>query len=124
MKARALIALLPLVLTACGGTVVRSGLPPGRIAPGFDEHWHAAFIFGAIPFEKRYDLPTICPEGWSELHMAADEFTFLAGIATAFIYSPSRLTVICAAVGDPAPPPLDSYPPPTPNTSGPQPRRQ
>ncbi|HEY8943806.1 MAG TPA: hypothetical protein VIM73_06080 [Polyangiaceae bacterium] len=114
MKARSLsAALVALAASGCGATVVRSGLPPGKTAPGFDERWHAAFLFGAVPYTHRYDLEAICPEGWSELRLGADEFTFAAGLLTAFLYSPSRVTIICAAVGDPAPPPLEAYTPPT-----------
>lgn len=109
----AVAATLSLALSACASTVVRSGLPPGRTAPGYDGRWQAAFLFGAIPGRNAHDLDALCPNGWAELHVEADEFTFAAGLLTAFLYSPSRLTVVCAARDAETPPTLGSYPPPT-----------
>jgi hypothetical protein len=105
-------AVLSLFLSGCASSVVRSGLPPGRTATGFDERWHAAFFFGTISAGEGYDVARLCPEGWSEIRLSPDEFTFAAGLFTAFLYSPSRLTVICASRDALAPPKLGSYPPP------------
>lgn len=107
-----LLALLVALPMGCSSTVVRSGLPPGRPAPGYDKHWHAAFLFGAVPHASSYDLSALCPNGWAEIHLAPDEFTFAAGLLTMFLYSPSRLTVICAAAQRGEPPRVGRYLPP------------
>jgi hypothetical protein len=107
------IAVLGLVL-ACAGcavTTVRSGRPPGNAAPGYDDRWHAAFLFGAIPGDAPYDLPRICQNGWSQVTVGRDPFTLLSGLLTLFIYSPSRVTIVCAAPGTSGLPPVAGYAP-------------
>lgn len=92
-----LVALACLGLTSgCATTVLRSGEPPGRTAPGFDERWHASFVFGMVRGGAGYDLSRACPGGWAEIRVEPDPFTLLAGAATLFLYSPSRVTVVCA----------------------------
>lgn len=93
---------------ACAATTVRSGKPPGLAANGYDHRWHPAFVFGAISFRDRYDLSRICPTGWAEVRLEPDPFTALAGLVTLFMYSPSRLTIVCATDSI-APPPLPTY---------------
>jgi hypothetical protein len=96
MRASALAALLALANFGCATTTLRSGEPPGKTATGFDEKWHAGFLFGTIRGVERYDLSRACPEGWAEIRVEPDPFTLLAGAVTLFVYSPSRLTVVCA----------------------------
>lgn len=93
----------------CASTTLRSGKPPGEAAPGYYERWHAAFLFGAVPFDSNYDLAHLCPNGWSEVRLTADPFTALSSLITAFLYSPSRLTIICAKEDPRHPPPLPQY---------------
>jgi len=100
------VALLLLLSAACGGTTLYSGAPPGRVPPGYAERWHSAFLFGSIPVDPTYDLDRLCPEGWSEIRLEPDEFTALLGLFTLFVYSPSRLTIVCAAPPGSGPPPL------------------
>ncbi|HEY4103112.1 MAG TPA: hypothetical protein VGM44_04445 [Polyangiaceae bacterium] len=95
----------------CAATTVRSGLPPGNAAPGYDERWHPAFVLGLIPGNDPYDLGRICPNGWSQVTVNRDPFTLLAGLATLFIYAPSRVTVVCAEHGVSGPPPIGGYAP-------------
>lgn len=94
MRALALVAAV--ACAGCATTTVRSGEAPGRAAPGYDERWHPGFLFGTVRGKARYDLSRVCPNGWAEIRVAADPFTFLAGALTLFVYSPSRVTVVCA----------------------------
>ena len=99
------LALLMLSL-GCTGTTLRSGTAPGVAPPGYDRRWHSSFLFGAIDIHGPYTLSRICPKGWSEVQVGPDEFTILAGLFTLFIYSPSRVTVVCTAVPGTSPPEL------------------
>ena len=100
MRTRTLSVLLAqplaLLLMGCATTTLRSGEPPGRTAAGFDERWHPGFLFGTVRGVARYDLSRACPQGWAEIRIEPDPFTLLAGAVTLFIYSPSRVTVVCA----------------------------
>jgi hypothetical protein len=93
---RAVALMLAALLCGCASTTLRSGEPPGRTAAGFDERWHPGFLFGTVRGFERYDLGRACPQGWAEIHIEPDPFTLLAGAVTLFIYSPSRVTVVCA----------------------------
>ncbi len=90
------LALLLLLGSGCATSTIRSGEPPGRTAAGLDEKWHASFLLGTVSGTTRYNLAQICPDGWAEIRLEPDPFTLLAGAATLFMYSPSRLTVVCA----------------------------
>ncbi|HYJ10353.1 MAG TPA: hypothetical protein VEX18_15120 [Polyangiaceae bacterium] len=96
MRPAALTAALAVATLSCATTTLRSGEPPGRTAAGLDERWHTGFLFGAIRGMDRYDLGRACPHGWAEIRVEPDPFTLLAGAVTLFIYSPSRVTVVCA----------------------------
>jgi hypothetical protein len=112
VKTRALTLIaVALASTACAATTVRSGLPPGNTAPGYDERWHAAFLFGTIPGADPYDLQRICPNGWSQVTLTRDPFTLLSGLITLFIYSPSRVTIVCGVRGSSGLPPFEGYAP-------------
>lgn len=91
---RAMLLVLP--LWGCATSTLRSGEPPGRTAAGLNEKWHAAFLFGTVRGIDPYDLAHACPHGWAEIRVAPDPFTILAGATTLFLYSPSRVTVVCA----------------------------
>lgn len=96
----------------CASTNVYSGKPPGAPATGYDARWHSALLLGAVSLSKPYDLATICREGWSEVRVEPDPFTLIATLGTLFIYTPSRVTVVCAAESGGGRPRLRSYPPP------------
>ncbi len=96
MRGPALTSLAALLLLGCVSSTLRSGEPPGRTAAGLDEKWHAAFLFGTVPGLDAYDLSRACPRGWAEIRIEPDPFTLLAGAATLFLYSPTRVTVVCA----------------------------
>jgi hypothetical protein len=96
VRCRALIAALCLALSGCATTTLRSGDPPGKTAIGYEERWHSGFLFGTTRNVDTYDLGRVCPKGWAEIRVGADPFTILAGIVTLFVYSPSRVTVVCA----------------------------
>jgi hypothetical protein len=96
MPSQALTLLLCLSLVGCATSTLRSGEPPGRTAAGLDEKWHAAFLFGTVRGLDQYDLGKACPQGWAEIRLGPDPFTLLASAMTVFIYTPSRVTVVCA----------------------------
>ena len=100
-----------LASTGCAATTLNSGRPPLDLADGYDERWHSAFLWGAIAGAKPYDLGQICPNGWSQVTVARDPFTLLAGVLTVFIYSPSRISVVCAMPGGLRLPPVEGYTP-------------
>ncbi len=96
---RALTLMTALVVwsaVGCATTTLRSGEAPGKTAAGYDERWHPGFLFGTVSGVGRYDLARVCPSGWSEIRVENDPFTYLAGAVTLFMYSPSRVTVVCA----------------------------
>jgi len=99
---------------SCAATTLRSGRPPLDLAPGYDERWHSTFFWGVVPASGPEDLAKICPNGWSQVTVARDPFTLLAGVLTLFIYSPARLSVVCAAPGSPRLPPAEGYGPDSP----------
>jgi hypothetical protein len=96
MRAQALSLVVSLMACGCATSTVRSGEPPGKTAAGLDEKWHAGFLFGTVRGLERFELSRACPNGWAEIRIAPDPFTLLAGAMTLFIYSPSRVTVVCA----------------------------
>lgn len=95
MRRAPVIALL-LLAAGCATTTVRSGEPPGKTAAGFEQRWHPGFLLGTVRGFPRYDLGRACPQGWAEIRIEPDPFTILAGAVTLFIYSPSRVTIVCA----------------------------
>jgi hypothetical protein len=97
--------------SGCATTIVRSGRPPLDTPPGYEERWHSAFLWGAVAGGAPYDLAQICPNGWSQVTLARDPFTLLAGVVTLFIYSPGRVTIVCAVPGGPRLPPPEGYAP-------------
>ena len=113
MKSAGLLALALAAFTcsACAETVVRTGLPAGEIAEGYDARWHDSFFFGALEPGPPEALDKICPRGWSELRIEA---SFPAGLlqwTTLGIYTPANVTVVCASpdsvyVGAPGETPL------------------
>jgi hypothetical protein len=96
MSRHALIFLSALSTVGCATSTLRSGEPPGRAAPGLDEKWHAAFLFGTVRATEPYDLTVACPRGWAEIRVEPDPFTLLASAMTVFLYTPSRVTVVCS----------------------------
>jgi hypothetical protein len=99
----------------CATTTVRSGRPPLDAPSAYEERWHSAFLWGALPAGAPYDLAQICPNGWSQVTLARDPFTLLAGVLTLFIYSPARVTIVCAIPGGPHLPPAAGYAPNAPS---------
>jgi hypothetical protein len=108
-----LLLLCALLCSGCASTTLRSGKPPGAVAPNYDDRWHPAFLFGLVAFRENYDLSRICRDGWAEVRVRPDPFTALAGLLTLFVYSPSRLTIVCAGPDGGTPPPLPLYAAPT-----------
>jgi hypothetical protein len=95
----------------CATTTVRSGRPPLDAAAGYDERWSSALFWGVIAAQDPYDLARICPDGWSEVTVGRDPFTLLIGLSTLFIYSPSRVTIVCAVPLGKRLPPAEGYAP-------------
>lgn len=88
--------LLALVSLGCAGTRLYSGLPPGDPPAGYEDRWHVSYLFGTVDGSGPYDLDKLCPNGWSEIDLAPDFFTTVAGAVTLFLYTPNRLTIVCA----------------------------
>ena len=106
MRPLALIALT-LAVGGCAETRLYSGRPPGDLAAGYDARFHDAYLFGTVDGEEPYALERICPSGWSEIRIAPDFFTAVLSVTTLFVYTPNRLTVVCAGepvLPAPAPP--------------------
>ncbi len=95
MPRLALIALATAAL-GCAETRVYSGRPPGDTAAGYDARFHDAYLFGTADGEEPYELSRICPNGWSEILIAPDFFTAILSAATLFLYTPNRVTIVCA----------------------------
>jgi hypothetical protein len=88
--------LLPVLLAGCVQTHLYSGLPPGHPPKGYQWRWHVSYFYGTTEGSGPYDLDRLCPSGWSEIHLAADFFTSVAQTLTLFLYTPNRLTIVCA----------------------------
>jgi hypothetical protein len=113
------VLLIPFASLGCAATTVRSGLPPGNVARGYNDRWHPAFLFGVIPGAEPYDLAHICPSGWSQVTVTRDPFTLLFSLATLFVYSPSRVTIVCGERGTSGLPPYQGYVPTADTSPGP-----
>jgi hypothetical protein len=85
-----------MALLGCATSILRSGEPPGQAATGFEDKWHTAFLLGTVRGVDHYDLSRACPHGWAEIRIEPDPFTLLASAMTLSLYSPSRITVVCA----------------------------
>jgi hypothetical protein len=83
--------------TGCFTTTVRSGQPPGREAAY--ERLHNGYLGGLIESSGPYDLPRLCPEGWSEVTTSLAPEQALTSLLTLFIYMPQTVTIVCAAPG-------------------------
>lgn len=108
------VRLYLVALAACIGcatTTVNSGRPPLDPAESYDERWHSAFLWGLVPGGEPYNLAKICPHGWSQVTVGRDPFTLLASVLTLFIYSPARITIVCAMPAGPRLPPAEGYAP-------------
>lgn len=90
------ISLLASCLGGCAATHLYSGLPPGDPPRGYENRWHSSYFFGTTDGSGPYDLGRLCPSGWSEIDLMPDFFTTVAEVATLFVYTPSRLTIVCA----------------------------
>lgn len=94
---RAIATLLfPLLGTGCIETHLYSGLPPGDPPKGYENRWHVSYLFGLEEGSGPYDLDALCPSGWSEITVTPDFFTSVAGLATFYLYTPNRVTIVCA----------------------------
>ncbi len=100
-KARATAARLALLaLTAlssgCYRASLSSGLPPGDAAPDYDFRWKHAFLFGVADNDADLDLFVVCPHGWAEIDEQHDILTATTTLGTLGIYTPRRVTIVCA----------------------------
>jgi len=115
---RAALLLVALLATGCIETHLYSGLPPGDPPKGHENRWHVSYLFGLVEGSGPYDLGKLCRSGWSEITVTPDFFTSVAGLATLYLYTPNRVTIICARPialttppgVDPATPPPGSLP--------------
>ncbi|HVW25751.1 MAG TPA: hypothetical protein VHC69_10295 [Polyangiaceae bacterium] len=93
----ALVAAVCLWQLGCGEIVVRSGLPAGVVARGYRERWHDSVLFGTVESARREPLDEICPHGWSEVRASSSFLTGALAWGTLGIYTPTTVTVVCAA---------------------------
>ena len=99
LSSNVVILATALVASACAPTTIRSGIPAGSPAPGYDGRWHSSFLFGTVEGSDPIDLATLCPSGWSEVRT---DMSFVQGmllVLSLFFYAPSRVTVVCADTG-------------------------
>jgi hypothetical protein len=123
--------------SACYRTAVHSGLPPGDVAPGTQDAWHSGFLFGLVETSGPHQLAELCERGWSEIKTQVDPLAAATTIVTLGLYTPQRVTVVCALEGAPAvaperlatpapelepdyPPAQNAYPPPPPPPEAPR----
>lgn len=108
MRALICSAFACFLLGGCFEAGVHSGRPPGDVPDGFDRRWHHAFLLGAAESSGPYDLDAICPGGWSEVHSASDGLQVFLALFTLGIYTPQKVTIVCARA------PEQGYLPPDP----------
>ncbi len=91
-----IVLTLALAVAGCWRITVRSEKPVGPTHSDYDDKWHSGFFGGAVETSGPYDLSSICPQGWAEVHT---ETTFLQGLiqSQAGIYNPQDVTIRCAA---------------------------
>jgi hypothetical protein len=90
------LLLFSLLGTGCIETHLYSGLPPGDPPRGYENRWHVSYLFGLQEGSGPYDLDALCPSGWSELTVTPDFFTSVAGLMTFYLYTPNRVSIVCA----------------------------
>ncbi len=115
MRCTHLTLLFALTLSGCVETRLYSGLPPGDPPAGYENRWHHAYLFGTAEGSGPYNLAQLCPNGWSELTVTPDFFTSIAGLATLYLYTPNRVTIICARPMALAVPSTPTMPPAVPS---------
>ena len=86
-----------LAASGCAETVFRSGLPAGQTAPSYDRRWRDALLYGTVEPARPVPLDQICPIGWSEIRVTPTFPAALLGWVTLGIYTPTTVTVVCAA---------------------------
>jgi hypothetical protein len=91
--------------TSCAPTIVRTGLPAGRVPELYDERWHHGFVFGLADASGAYEIEKICPRGWSEMRVETPVGLGIIQVATLGLYTPSRVTIVCAATSTDPPDP-------------------
>jgi hypothetical protein len=88
--------LSSLWLLGCGEVVVRSGQPAGDVTSDHRARWHDSFLFGTTE-GRREPLDELCPRGWSEIRVSSSFTQALLSWSTLGIYTPTSVTVVCAA---------------------------
>jgi hypothetical protein len=91
-----LSTLSALSLCGCGEAVFRNGLAAGEVARDHRERWHESFFFGTLEGRGEH-LDGICPGGWAEVRVEASFLQALLSWSTLGIYTPTSVTVVCAA---------------------------
>jgi hypothetical protein len=93
-----MIAALALPLTGCmqhtyvaGGSVIGEEI--------VYKHWHHHWLFGLIrpKLQEEVDIDKLCPSGDFVIHQEVSFANGIVDILTAFIYSPTTVTVRCAS---------------------------
>jgi hypothetical protein len=103
--------------TSCA-SVIHSGRPPGASPPDLHERWRHGFVFGLIDAARSPDLDHVCRHGWATIEHRISFLNGLVGFLNSFIiYTPSTLTVVCAAPPTPSEPEAPGWPPAAPRSS-------
>ncbi len=74
--------------------VVGVGAPGGEIVY---KHWHHHWLFGLIrpKLQEQVDIDKLCPSGSAVIHQEVSFTNGIVDVLTAFIYSPTTVTVTC-----------------------------
>ena len=120
MGRAALTLVAALAVSGCYRTTIRSGLPPGPVAPHFEDRWHSGWLLGYVESGSPSEIgAATCPDGWAEVDTRGNFVTGLVTLMTFAVYAPHQITVVCAAAPL-GPPPTEGYaPPPRPGTTRP-----
>jgi Bor protein len=92
-----LVALATTALAGCYSTTVTSGKPAGKVASGADDRWHSGVLTGGVELSGPYDLESLCPYGWSEIHTESSPANVVVEFMTFHLYAPQTVRVTCAA---------------------------
>ena len=102
-KAYMALALL-LLASGCYTTTISSGRPVGKVSPEADDTWHSGLVTGGVDLSGDYDLKSLCPNGWAEIHTETSVLNEVVELATYRLYAPQTVRVTCAADGPPRAP--------------------
>jgi hypothetical protein len=81
----------------CLRTTIRSGKLPGDAPYQWEARWHHAFFLGQYERSSPIAPNKICPKGWAQIDSELDPLQTAIAIVTLGVYTPSTVSVVCAA---------------------------